>query len=112
MSSVTIPNYLRAPIPPPRRLHPFSLKHDSNDLRDSHIRYHMPSMAYNGERHLANQYKLVDPYEVEDDDYDMPPGFPYDTFCGVMCFVWEYLRGMQAMVTNWSEGSWHVLAAT
>ena len=112
VSSVTIPNYLRVPIPPPWRLPFLSLKVDSTNPPDSHSSYHAPSMAVDHKRHLTNQYRFIDPYDDDDDEYDLPPGFPYDTFSGMMCFVWEYLKGMQAMAINWTERPWRVRATT
>ena len=38
------------------------------------------------------------------DDEDIPQGFPYADAWGIWCFVYEYLKGMQALVSECMEG--------
>lgn len=36
---------------------------------------------------------------------ELPPGFPYTSWRGVWSFAWEYVRGMQGLLTEWTGGT-------
>lgn len=63
------------------------------------------------ESQIAAPPRTRNPYsEFERDDGDtelesLPPGFPYTGWYGAWCFACEFVRSMQALVTERMEGS-------
>lgn len=50
---------------------------------------------------ITEEFKV----ESELNREDLPAGFPYTDWRGVWSFAWEYIRGMQDLVMEWTEGT-------
>ena len=126
-----LPGYLRIPIPSPSRGRLKNTKysqtpHDTtkqscsvhtsvsdenklsqrNEINNS---YPLPNVfAIHGQ---SNDYR-PDVFDGDQDEDDIPPGYPYETFAGVLRFAREYLCGMQDLAMTWLEERRGIRAST
>ncbi|KAL8716893.1 MAG: hypothetical protein Q9181_008384, partial [Wetmoreana brouardii] len=56
-------------------------------------------------RYRSKRAKAIDAEEWEEDeeDWDMPAGYPYRDWRGIGLLAWEYLKGMQGLLLGFLE---------
>ncbi|KAL8696221.1 MAG: hypothetical protein Q9201_007768 [Fulgogasparrea decipioides] len=54
-------------------------------------------------RYRYQSPKAIDAEESDDEDWDMPAGYPYRDWRGIGLLAWEYLKGMQGLLLGFME---------
>lgn len=102
-ASSPLRSYPQTPPPPP--------KPQPDTIGSSHhtSAYASPTSQHNQQAHDGSEDNPNPSHPTttltELDLADLPPGFPYTDWRGAWSFAWEYVRGMQGLVTEWTEGT-------